>query len=1064
MPMPDADERDFHDTETATRRLSLVWLIPLLALFLSVGIAWKQVADRGPIIEILLETATGVEEGKTLIKRRDVKVGVVEDVDFTPDGSKVVLRARIEKEFANFIDSDAEFWVVSPQVTLQGITGLDTVLSGSYIEAAWDSDISEPQYTFTALENPPLTPLDTPGRRVRLIAEDGGSMSVGAPVSYKRIEVGRVETKTLTPDGEAVVFELFVEAPHHLRLTQGSRFWNTSGIKVELGAEGAKLQVDSFTSFLRGGITFDTVALGGGPVEDNYVFRLFPSESGARSSIFDDDYGAQIRLSIEFNGSVRGLNVGAPVELRGYKVGEVIDVIASVNSVDGVPSVSLITTVLLQPSRLGLPRGEGTESLDFLKNLVKNGMRAKLASASLITSSLYVQLVDEPNAPVKEIDEEAYPYPRLPSVASDGDDLAASAEGVLNRINALPIEELLAAATTLLDNVNLIVANEDTRAIPGSVNALLTEAQVLVSDPALGEATGNLAATLAAAREVIESMQREEIASSLKAALGAATATAGAITLAAADAPDLVANLKRLSGDAADLPLSEMVASATRLLDNADALVGSEDTQAIPADLAGALADIRAILADMREAEVAAALTTALQEAGTAAASIREAATSAPALMANLTSLSDSANALPLDDLIASATTLVKNADAVIGAESTAALPADISAALADIRVLLGDLREADAATNLATALAEAGEAAKSIRIAADTAPALMANLADLSETANGLPLDDLITSATTLVQNADAIVASEGITRLPDDLSAALADIRALLGDLREADAAQNLALALQKAGDAASSITTAVEGTPALITRLTNVAKNVEELPLDRLIAETEILMRDTRALIGSDEVRRVPTSISTTLANIDVLLNELRQAEITARLAGALDAATTTAGSITTAASGVPAVLAQIEGLAGQVRALPLDQLIARTDLLLANINRIVSAPEAEQLPEAVTAAFDQIRVTVADLQRRDVPKNFNDSLVSFNGASIAFQGLSANLNAVLPQVAGLAARADSVLSEFDVGSELNYEAITTIREIRDAARAITALVATIERQPNSLLLGK
>ena len=162
--------------------------------------------------------------------------------------------------------------------------------------------------------------------------------------------------------------------------------------------------------------------------------------------------------------------------------------------------------------------------------------------------------------------------------------------------------------------------------------------------------------------------------------------------------------------------------------------------------------------------------------------------------------------------------------------------------------------------------------------------------------------------------------------------------------------------------------------------------------------------------------------------------------------------------------TAVQGVPGVLVQIEALAARIRTLPFDETLARANALIASMDRILSAPGADQLPESVTAAFDQIRVTIADLQRRDVPKNFNDSLVSFNDASIAFTGLSANLNAVLPQVSALAARADSVLSEFDVGSELNYEAITTIREIRDAARAITALVATIERRPNSLLLGK
>ncbi len=1062
--MPDADQRDFHDAETTTSGFSLVWLVPLIALALTIGVAWKTRADRGPVIDILLDTATGVEEGKTIIKRRDVRIGIVEDVDFTDDGSKVVLAARIDKEFGHFIDDDAQFWVVSPQVTLEGISGLETVLSGSYIEASWDSTIGEPQYSFTALENPPLTPPDTPGQRVRLIAEDGGSMSVGAPVFYKRIEVGRIEAKTLTPDGEAVVFDLFVEAPHDRRLTQGSRFWNTSGVSVELGAQGAKLKLESFSSFLRGGITFDAVALGGTPVEEYHLFRLFDGEQEARASIFDDDFGAQIRLSIEFEGSIRGLEVGAPVELRGYRVGEVIDVIADVDSRAGVPSVSLVVTILLQPSRLGLPRGETEESLAFLKTLVRNGMRAKLASASLITSSLYIELVDRPGEVEKEIDETARPYPRLPSVASDFDDLAASAEGVLNRINALPIEELLESATTLMDNVNIIVASEDSRAIPGGINGLLGDARTLVGDPKLTEATADLAATIAAARETIEAVNEAEVALALQAALETVTETAASVRVAMDETPPLIANLTRFSGNAADLPLGPMILAATSLLANADALVSNDDAQAIPADLAASVADLRLLIADLREADAATNLATALAEAGEAAKSIRTAADSAPALMANLASLGETANALPLDDLVASATALVQNADAVVGSDAVAALPEGISATMEDIRALLGDLREADAAANLATALAEAGEAAKSIRAAADSAPALMANLTDLSETASALPLDELITSATTLVQNADAFVGSEGIAQLPDDVSAALGDVRILLGDLREAEAAQNLALALTRAGEAAASIDNAAKFAPELLTRLTNVAKQAEALPLDQVIASTDTLMRDVSALVRSDEVRGVPTSISSTLANIDALLAELRQAEITARLAMTLDAATSTAGTITTAAQGVPAVLTQIEALAAKIRTLPLDETVLWANQVLVDIDRILRAPGAEQLPASATAAFEQLRATVADLQNRNVPANFNETLISFNAASNSFTGLSANLNAVLPQISGLAARADSVLSEFDVGSELNYEAITTIREIRDAARAITALVATIERRPNSLLLGK
>jgi len=847
-------------------------------------------------------------------------------------------------------------------------------------------------------------------------------------------------------------------------LTEGSRFWNTSGVSVELGAQGAKLKLESFSSFLRGGITFDTVALGGAPVDEYHLYRLFDGEQEARTSIFDDDYGAQIRLSIEFEGSIRGLDVGAPVELRGYRVGEVIDVIAAVDDRSGVPSVSLVVTILLQPSRLGLPKGEAEESLAFLKTLVRNGMRAKLASASLITSSLYVELVDRPSAAEREIDETARPYPRLPSVASDLDDLAASAEGVLNRINALPIEELLESATALMDNVNVILASDDTRAIPGGINGLLGEARTLVANPELTQASGDLAATIAAAREIVEAVNEAEVALALKSALDAASGAAGSVEGAMSSTPLLLANLTRLSGNAADLPLGDLIVAATRVLNDADALLVDEGTKQIPADLAVAVGDIRAILTELREAQAATALADAVREAGTAATAIREAAASAPELVANLTTFSATARDLPLDDLIATATSVLGSADAVIASESVAALPDDLSAALGDVRVLLADLREADAAVNLATALTEAGEAAKSIRAAADSAPALMADLSALGETANALPLDDLVSSATTLVQNADAVIASEGITRLPEDVSAVLGDVRALLADLREAGAAQNLALALERAGNAAVSIEAAAQGAPELVARLSDFADNARALPLDELVAGADALMRDTGALVRSDGVQGVPLSITTTLANIDALLRGLEEAEITARLAATLDSATTTAGTITTAASGVPAVLLQIEALAAQVRTLPLDQTIERANSLIASMDRILSAPGADELPESVTAAFDQIRVTVADLQRRNVPQNFNETLVSFNAASLSFTELSAAINTVMPQVSGLATRADSVLSEFDVGSELNYEAITTIREIRDAARAITALVATIERRPNSLLLGK
>jgi len=210
--------------------------------------------DKGPLVELILESASGIEIGKTVLKHKDVEIGIVEDVGFTEGLENVIASARIKQEFAPYLNDSAQFWVVRPQITTRGITGLETVLSGSYLEVAWDGKQRETLSRFTVLKNIPLSKPSDAGVRVRLRANDGGSMNVGAPILYKRIEVGRVESKELSPDGERVDFSIFVDAPYDRLVSTATRFWNLSGVAVEIGADGAKLKVDSIASLLQGGI------------------------------------------------------------------------------------------------------------------------------------------------------------------------------------------------------------------------------------------------------------------------------------------------------------------------------------------------------------------------------------------------------------------------------------------------------------------------------------------------------------------------------------------------------------------------------------------------------------------------------------------------------------------------------------------------------------------------------------------------------------------------------------------------------------------------------------------
>ena len=953
-------------------RPSLVWLAPLIALTMSLGIAWSSWSNRGPLVEVILDSASGLEEGKTPLKHKDVEIGTVETVGFT-DGLKDVLASiRVGKEFAPYFDQSAQFWVVRPKVTTQGISGLETVLSGPYIEVAWDGEKGERKERYTALKDVPLSKPSDAGIRLRLRANDGGAMSVGAPVLYKRIEVGRIESKELSPDGQRVDFNIFINAPHDRLMTSGTRFWNLSGIAVEISTEGAKLKVDSLASLLQGGVSFDNVTTDGTPVKAFQSFVLYENEAQARRSVFSDDPTSQLRLSVEFESSVRGLNIGAPVEYRGLRVGEVTDVAAKLRAnEEGDNDISLIVTIVISPARLGLEENGREDSIEFLKRGVRRGLRARLKSASLLTGALFVELVEQPDAPVALLDELASPYPRLPSVPSDFDDFTASAEGVLNRINGLPIEEMMFSATELLRNLNALASAESTTAVPTNLNGVLEDVRDLLGNPELQKAPADLAATLAAARAVMEEVNK----------VGAAEA-----------------------------------------------------------------------------------LVTALEDASNAAKAFTAMSIGVPALITSATALSDDLNEVPITDLVVAATTLLEDADKIVAADGMADIPANLNASILSLREILEGLREVETAKTLQSVLVASREAAERVTAASANIPGMVETMTGIADTVNELPFEDLVLAATNLVESAESLVASDGLQAAPQALADTLDAARALLVDLKDAGAAENLSQALEAARDAATAFATAAEGTPQLIARFEAIAANVQGLPLDDLLASVQSLVDDANTVVASQGMQQAPQALADTLNAARALMVDLQRADTAQKLSDALVAAQGAAQSVSGAVQGVPLLSMRLTELAEKATALPIEGLLASATLVLDDADRILRAPGAEQIPGSITAALDQVRSLVIELRQSGTATNVNGALVSVAQAGQSFQTLSQNLSVLIPKLTAVAASADSVLSSVDVGSELNYEAATALREVRDAARAITALAATVERRPNSLLLGK
>lgn len=749
-------------SEGPSRRISAVWLVPLLALLLALGVAWNAYSKRGPLIEIVFQNAAGVTPGQTTIRFRDVVVGTVESVRLSDDLRSVIVSARMEKDVARFMDADAQFWIVRPDVSARGVTGIETVISGVYISAWWDDVVKDPTQSFVGLPNAPLTPADQPGMRVQLRADTGGSISVGAPVLLKSIPVGRVESVDLTDQGD-VAIGIFINAPYHTRVTEGTRFWNASGFSVEIGAGGAQLNVDSLISLLQGGISFDTVGSNVRPVTASHTFNLYPTESAARQNFFDDEPGSRLIVDAMFEGSVGGLQPGAPVQFRGLQIGEVNSIHAAIIDPDGQPKATLRATLSIAPSRIGIAENTPDPSeaaLDALAIQVSHGLRAQLTPSGLLAQSLQVELVEAPDAQPAELQRDAQPNPVIPSLPSDPTSIAASAQGVLTRIGNLPLEEVVQNAATLLGNINALVTDERVRSAPENFGALMADIRDMIETSGIKQAPADLSATLASIRGLVDQAVQAKLVDQVNAVVAEAQVAVRNVGTAAAGAPALMDEIKGLSGDLRALPLSDLVTASTSLVGNVDTFVNSQELRGVPAELTASLEDLRGLLNALKDggavdnlnatllsvrkvsdqvaaADLATSLQTVIAEAKDAASNVSTASQDLPALLDSLTQLSNRVNAMPLDELVGSANMVLQTADRLLASDGMAEVPANLSAALDQLRQILAELSAGGAAQSLNATLASANRAADAITQAADDLPALVANLNRLADQAD---------------------------------------------------------------------------------------------------------------------------------------------------------------------------------------------------------------------------------------------------------------------------------------------------------------------------------------
>ena len=618
-------------------RISIVWIVPLVALIVVLVIAWRSYAERGPVIEISFENAAGVKEGSTELRYRDVAIGLVEEVSFTEGLGRVLVSVRVDKDVAPFIDDEARFWVVRPQVTTQGVSGLNTVLSGVYIEGLWDDQPAGHVGRFEGLPDAPLERQGQDGLKLTLRASGRASLIENTPILYRGVTVGRVGKPSITEDGSSAQAEAMVFEPHDRLVTSSTRFWDTSGFSFSLGPNGAALDFSSVASLVAGGVTFETMVSGGEPVEPDSTFTVYPEESAARTSLFAADEGETLTLAVVFRENVGGLTADAPVELNGLKIGEVSALNGLIDPERfGDNRVRLVVSLSIRVGRLGLEDGSGAEdALEYFRERVEGGLRARLTSASILTGGLKVELVDEPEAqPAALVQGEQDTY-YLPTTENDIADVSATAQGVFKRINDLPIEEVMVSATELFQEARALIASEEVKGVPENLNSLLGDARKVVGSDEVQALPGRLDALIAELDKTVTQFNEAALAEKLATAVDNAANAAEGVSSAVEGVPELVERLNAVAAKAETVELQEMADELTGLIQTTDALLASDDAKALPGKLNGALSELSAILAQLREGGVVENATAALDSASEAADTFAEAGRGLPDLIAD---------------------------------------------------------------------------------------------------------------------------------------------------------------------------------------------------------------------------------------------------------------------------------------------------------------------------------------------------------------------------------------------------------------------------------------------
>jgi paraquat-inducible protein B len=501
-----AEERPAVPRATArrSRRISVIWVIPLVAVAIGAWLAWDTLSKEGPTIKISFDSGEGLQAGQSQLKFKEIVFGTVKSLELAPDNTHVVVTVATTREAKPLLTDQTIFWVVKARLFAGNVSGLETLLSGVYIGMLPAE--GKPQREFVGREDPPILQANVPGHTFMLKAKRLGSISLGSPVFYRDLNVGEVLGWDIADMAEYVTIRTFVRAPYDSYVHDQSRFWNASGISIKLAGAGVEVQMESLKALLLGGIAFETpkAETRTAITAEKHVFPLFADRDAANNA----SYTREIAVISYFPGSVKGLGPGSEVTMHGLKVGEVTDVRLEYDRAKDI--IVAPVRYEIEPERIvGVGQRMFRTDRESVEAVLSKGLRASLQSASLITGQQVIALDFVPDAPPAAVTMEGEDFV-LPTTEGGGfAGLASSATDLLDKVNKMPFEQIGANLNGILKSVNDAAQGPQLKKALADLSAMLASAQGMIQrldTKQLPEISAGLQKTLASANKLVLSL------------------------------------------------------------------------------------------------------------------------------------------------------------------------------------------------------------------------------------------------------------------------------------------------------------------------------------------------------------------------------------------------------------------------------------------------------------------------------------------------------------------------------------------------------------------------------